>query len=171
MSTIRENGRTLYEIDCAQCGIKIYRRKTQLKKHNYFVCSKKCNSIYKNQEVEKKCSYCDTEILVKRSVAKKSRSGNNFCDSSCAASFNNKITKKKGELPIWSYRKIAFANYALKCNRCDYDRYEGVLQVHHKDRDRRNCNLDNLEILCPTCHSEDHYLNGDGIFSNKVTVL
>jgi 5-methylcytosine-specific restriction endonuclease McrA len=44
-----------------------------------------------------------------------------------------------------------------KCERCGYNKLE-ILQVHHKDRNRENSNLDNLELLCPNCHFEEHYL-------------
>ena len=43
-----------------------------------------------------------------------------------------------------------------KCERCDYNTVE-ILQVHHKDRDRKNNSFDNLEIICPNCHSLEHY--------------
>lgn len=43
------------------------------------------------------------------------------------------------------------------CERCNYDKYQ-ILQVHHKDRNRANSNLDNLELICPNCHYEEHYL-------------
>jgi 5-methylcytosine-specific restriction endonuclease McrA len=37
-----------------------------------------------------------------------------------------------------------------------------VLQVHHKDRDRHNNKLENLEMLCPTCHEVEHFTPKDG---------
>jgi hypothetical protein len=45
------------------------------------------------------------------------------------------------------------------CERCSYDKYE-ILQVHHKDRNRNNNELENLELICPNCHYEDHFLFG-----------
>ena len=44
-----------------------------------------------------------------------------------------------------------------KCERCNYNKYE-ILQVHHKNRNRNNNNLDNLELICPNCHYEEHFL-------------
>lgn len=43
------------------------------------------------------------------------------------------------------------------CERCGYDKYE-ILQVHHKNRDRNNNELSNLELICPNCHYEEHFL-------------
>jgi hypothetical protein len=42
-----------------------------------------------------------------------------------------------------------------------------VLQVHHRDRDRTNNEPVNLEVLCPTCHDEDHFFSKDGKWSSK----
>ena len=44
-----------------------------------------------------------------------------------------------------------------KCEKCDYDKFE-ILQVHHKDENRKNNDLQNLELICPNCHFEKHYL-------------
>lgn len=43
------------------------------------------------------------------------------------------------------------------CTRCGYNKKE-ILQVHHKDKKRENNNLENLELICPNCHFEEHYL-------------
>lgn len=53
---------------------------------------------------------------------------------------------------ISSYRSRAFNNYPHKCSICGWDEDEDILQVHHIDENRNNCELDNLIILCPTCH-------------------
>jgi hypothetical protein len=43
------------------------------------------------------------------------------------------------------------------CERCDYGKYE-ILQIHHKDRNRSNNDMSNLELICPDCHYEEHFL-------------
>ena len=43
------------------------------------------------------------------------------------------------------------------CERCGYHKQE-ILQVHHKNKDRSNNNFNNLELICPNCHCEEHYL-------------
>src|SRR5882672_3749765 len=50
-----------------------------------------------------------------------------------------------------NYRKLAFATYAPICVHCGFGIAE-VLEVAHLDCDPRNCELENLAILCPTCH-------------------
>jgi len=53
-----------------------------------------------------------------------------------------------------------------KCGRCNYNKYE-ILQVHHKDRNRSNNELENLELICPNCHLEEHYLKKSWLRKNK----
>jgi len=57
---------------------------------------------------------------------------------------------------ILNYRKTAFQNYERKCEICDYKEYPEILIVHHVDEDRKNNNYENLQILCPNCHSKIH---------------
>ncbi len=72
----------------------------------------------------------------------------------------NKRNYKTG---IFTYRDIAFRNREHKCERCGYDECEHILIVHHKDRIRINNEPENLEILCPNCHSFDHFNQQDGM--------
>jgi 5-methylcytosine-specific restriction endonuclease McrA len=54
--------------------------------------------------------------------------------------------------------KIRLLNTRGKiCERCGYNKHE-ILQIHHKNKDRSNNNLDNLELICPNCHYEEHFL-------------
>jgi hypothetical protein len=52
---------------------------------------------------------------------------------------------------IPNYRRLAFEAYAPICVHCGFG-IEPVLEVAHLDGSARNCALDNLAILCPTCH-------------------
>jgi predicted HNH restriction endonuclease len=42
------------------------------------------------------------------------------------------------------------------CNRYGYNSEPKILGVHHKDRNRHNNDISNLEVLCPNCHSLEH---------------
>lgn len=65
------------------------------------------------------------------------------------------------------YRKRALNEQSgePKCNRCSQKLPKSVLQVHHKDRNRENNNINNLEVLCPNCHMMEHYEEGDGWYA------
>lgn len=78
-----------------------------------------------------------------------------------------KTVKEKGTFalennPRWKGGKIAYKNMALKhygrkCMLCGKeDERERFIQVHHKDKDRSNNVLENLEVLCAKCHKSKH---------------
>lgn len=48
-------------------------------------------------------------------------------------------------------RQAALSHYPRRCLYCGFG-IEAVLEVAHLDCNRDNCGLDNLAVLCPTCH-------------------
>ncbi len=50
-----------------------------------------------------------------------------------------------------NYRKLAFEHYPPICAFCGFGIPE-VLEVAHVNGDRSNNGIENLVILCPTCH-------------------
>ena len=56
-----------------------------------------------------------------------------------------------------NYKKLINVGVPEKCNICGISEWNGEpikLQVHHKDGNRHNNEIDNLQILCPNCHSQ-----------------
>lgn len=55
-------------------------------------------------------------------------------------------------------KRLVKENYLeYKCNCCGINEYNGKsisLELNHIDGNRYNNNLDNLELLCPNCHSQ-----------------
>ncbi len=51
-----------------------------------------------------------------------------------------------------------------RCEHCQNSEWQGELiplELHHKDGDRTNNALDNIELLCPNCHAlTDNYRGG-----------
>ena len=110
------------------------------------------------------CEICGVEIYRRPSVRKRSK--HFFC---CIEHRNLFFTKPDKVYSTW-YRTLAFRNYPHECNRCGYDRIPEILVVHHLDHDRKNLQLENLEILCPTCHDEYHYETKTGKWRSKELV-
>jgi 5-methylcytosine-specific restriction endonuclease McrA len=69
---------------------------------------------------------------------------------------------------VEDYRAKAFSVYPKVCVRCGYKEVEEVLQVHHKDRNRKNRDISNLEVLCPTCHMVEHFKTKSGFWASGV---
>ena len=53
-----------------------------------------------------------------------------------------------------------------RCETCGYSKIQ-ILQVHHKDRNRKNNELENLELICPNCHYEEHFLEKSWLRKSK----
>jgi 5-methylcytosine-specific restriction endonuclease McrA len=83
--------------------------------------------------------------------------------------------QKAGQIPIKRYgtaqpryREFALQQKGAKCEECGYCKLEGVLEVHHLDLNRRNNKIENLKVLCPTCHQEIHFLSNTGRYHRKL---
>ena len=115
------------------------------------------------------------KTLIRSEIVKKERavnSGFNFIVKKpveLEKYFNQKFPTAliKPEDAESKYRATALSVKEQKCERCGYNEFPKILVVHHKDRNRKNGAKGNLELLCPNCHEEEHFLNGDGRFTNK----
>ena len=61
------------------------------------------------------------------------------------------------KLPKSEIRKIVFKEQEGKCKICKIINWNNLpitLELHHKDGDGENSKRDNLEYLCPNCHSQ-----------------
>lgn len=142
---------------CLQCNCDYYTSCG----HSKF-CSYKCSNINKRAEkVAVECDWCKITFQKKRSRI--NLSYKHFCKNECKRDYfkNNPNDRgifhgHNGKSVKSSYRKIAFDNYEHKCYYCGYNKFVDVLQVHHIDENRNNNTLSNLQIVCPTCHSEIH---------------
>ncbi len=135
-------------------------------------CSASCShqhfSLLRSTEVE--CAQCFVKFSIKNSSLKRSKSGLYFCSMKHKALAQRiggieAIQPKHYGTGTSQYREKAFSNLPHKCHVCGYSKIIGVLVVHHKNRNRSDSSLQNLVILCPTCHMEDHYIQHDGLFS------
>ena len=61
-----------------------------------------------------------------------------------------------------------------KCEKCGLSLWLGVqipLEIHHKDGDHLNNELDNLELNCPNCHALTENWRGKNIDKKEVTSI
>ncbi len=145
---------------CNTCEKEFKRKPSQVKDKNY--CSIKCNAKSLVKGSYTLCRTCGVSVWKTPKEMKDSKTGNLFCSHSCSAKFSN--TKRSNN--IYTYRTVAFEAHGKICNICKYDKIPEVLQVHHIDRNRRNSSANNLQVLCPTCHSIEHFNSKDGSFWN-----
>lgn len=134
------------------------------KKRNLNIyCSKKCfqEAKKRNHTVKAICANCGKDIDKLISHTKRTKTGNLYCSRSCSASKNNTLFKTGTKHPnytngLGSYRKAKLRDLLVPvCERCGFDNIL-ALDVHHKDGNRKNNDLSNLEVLCCNCHAIEH---------------
>ena len=152
------------KVNCTNCKKEIDRKPSYIKRTGNLCCSKECAlELRTTKPIKTPCATCGKEVIRTQYEMTKSKTGNVFCDHSCSAKFSN---ENRGGYGIHNYRSHAFKAYANECNSCGYNKVPEVLQVHHIDRNRKNSDVSNLVILCPTCHAEEHFKSKDGSFWN-----
>jgi 5-methylcytosine-specific restriction endonuclease McrA len=128
--------------------------------------------------IQRFCLQCNKEFFTFPSQVK--RGGGKFCSIGCGTTYRNihnnptkdpevrkKISENHAPVPwlnadplrnykgvnVQTYRKKAIRYYGKMCMRCNSTEN---IHVHHKDRNRKNNELENLEVLCKTCHDLEH---------------
>lgn len=148
-----KNKRTPIILRCLECGYKweanpgtvLYNDKRGPNHH--------CPNCGNKHRVKVKCAWCGQEIERTQSQIEKNKTGFFYCCKEHGNLHKNLLRYENGEWDNSSnYRLKAFNKYEHKCNCCGWDEDERILEVHHIDENRDNNELDNLIILCPTCH-------------------
>lgn len=147
---------------CLICKKKFYARPAHLKIGQGKYCSYKCANIGKSTGSFFNCFTCGKRFYRSLS-ASKSKHGNLFCSKNCSASWSN--TLRTGENhPNWldgkgSYRIRAIKKYGLFCRNKENCPLKNITnlprfmyEVDHKDGDKRNNKIENLQVLCIWCH-------------------
>lgn len=108
------------------------------------------------------CAWCQTGFY--RSPSKKTNAkatGLQFCSRTCKDTAQGIGGLTEIQPPHYgttckSYRDMAFRAYPHKCLDCGYNKHAAVLEVHHLNGNREINDIENLVIVCPTCHTERH---------------
>ena len=121
-------------------------------------------SGWENQMIENTCITCNKIYFRKKSQLGK------YCSGKCQQSYkvNNLISewlagndkgwkgKTRQIKPFVRRFMLKACNYA--CQKCGWDKRHPVdnlplVEVDHIDGNAENCSIDNLQVLCPNCHS------------------
>lgn len=127
-------------------------------------CSRRCSALNRVKnlippEPNVKCARCGINFYLSLSK-QKSKSGLYFCcrehkDEAQKVGGIQAIQPPHYGTSETNYRRIAFASKEKICERCGFSN-EAAIIVHHKDRNRDNNTLSNLEVLCANCHAIEH---------------
>lgn len=106
--------------------------------------------------LEKKCIHCSN---IFHCIARFDGKEQVTCSKGCS----NSVFRSEENNPNWidghsTYRIRALKHYNNKCNRCGFDNPK-ALEIHHKDKNRENNDISNLEVVCANCHTIEHKVN------------
>ena len=157
---------------CKQCSKKIEIKdgeKPSVTRQRNF-CSKECRYKYqselmrsksiKSQSIETCCLNCGKKLNKRQKK---------FCSNDCQNDYQYKqyISRWKAGLEDGIKGLYQLSNYIIRyikekyhdqCCKCGWSKINPTtgkipLEIHHKDGDYKNNCEDNLELLCPNCHS------------------
>ncbi len=152
---------------CKACSKEFLVENREINRGRGVYCSRQCSSksykgtIISTNVLNATCANCGKDFHKSQSSINNSKSGLVFCCRQCKDNAQRIGGIEEIQPPHYgssnAYRKVALRNSNKICNRCGYDEHPEILQVHHKDRNRDNNDLSNLEILCPNCHMIEHH--------------
>lgn len=146
---------------CAVCGKAVYRRPSEIATGRIF-CSTVCYGV--SMRKERPCVICGNPILARRNKKTCSRG----CANTHRAGTTYRVGRPKDKAATIRAIKVRLIEErGGTCGRCGYATVE-ILQVHHRDRNTSNNDFANLELICPNCHCEEHYLEKSWLRSRLV---
>ena len=139
--------------NCKVCNRLIYRRPAEIhNNHGNVFCGNLCYGF--SIRKEKPCVVCGKLIMAKFNKKTCSRT----CSNKHREGIKYKLHRPKDKVNHLRTLKIRLLILrGDKCERCEYNKKE-ILQVHHRDKNRQNNAISNLELICPNCHAEEHFL-------------
>lgn len=172
---LKQNKRNFYkETICLNCN----KNFQSLIKINRKFCSSSCSATYNNKIRVRKIKK-GKKFENKRNRYYKIKNNhclncgnlvyNKFCNNICYNEYNKKTLFKKIEknekikfnseetARRW-YKKFLVEKHGEKCMKCGWNEINPKsnyipIQIEHKDGNSENNLLNNLELLCPNCHS------------------
>ena len=130
------------------------------RKHHICPLCKQQDINNNSSKIECECAYCHKKFMRAPSNIQKSKSGLLFCCREHKDLAQRIDTGEQFQIMrpahyntgIFTYRDKAYKAYLHECAICGWNEDDSILEVHHIDEDRNHNDLNNLIILCPTCH-------------------
>lgn len=131
------------------------------RKHSEETKEKIAKSLSNGREVQKKekfCLFCGRELK---------NGQHKFCSSECFQNYqaNERLEKWLNDPTVYSgenipptIKRYLMAKYDCKCQKCGWGKVNETtgkipLEVHHINGDCTDNREENLQLLCPNCHS------------------
>ena len=146
---------------CKICTQIFYIKESNAKRGWGKYCSIKCRTKAQFNGKWVKCVNCGKNIYRTPRDYRKSSSNRFFCSVSCHCSWENRNVRCGVNAPNWIAGESAYRDLLrrfkipFECSKCGISD-KRVLIVHHKDGNRKNNSINNLERLCCNCHAVLH---------------
>lgn len=107
--------------------------------------------------LEAECIWCSNTFDYYKTIK-----DGKFCSYRCCKEYRKKYGHlKSNKNPNWKgginqdyYQRIIKDNLDISsCSICGSKKF---ILIHHKDKNRKNNKLSNLQVLCKSCHSKTH---------------
>ena len=136
--------------ECFHCGVFFYVRTCYEKRGQGKFCSISCGTSYRNK-INNPAKNPTAKLKISLNHADVSGENNPMFGirGPCAPSYIDGRNSISGD--IW--RKIALLNKTCACEECGEIASGRRLHIHHKDKNRKNNDLDNLQVVCVRCHN------------------
>jgi hypothetical protein len=153
--------------ECRNCGSPFFAMPGSKVTHCSIACFNRRGR--RKADMVRTCVHCANEYT--RSAGQTKR---RFCSRECAIEHNRGRGRigTQYDLPIFTQRnkrppkqRLDMKEHFRACQRCGWNEEPAILHRHHKNRDRKNNAMSNIEVLCPTCHVLEHYRSGDSIWN------
>ena len=147
---------------CAKCERKFSRIGSDLDRK---YCSDSCKRQGGAAKAPRQllCAHCQQSY-----VQTSHKQNQRYCSISCARIGQGLKRKAEYRARGWwaNYReaKADILQLIGCCEHCRWKEHKEVLELHHKDCDRKNNSRSNLALLCPNCHTWEHFTNKTGQF-------
>lgn len=143
-------------LNCPICGTRFYRKRCHLIRSKKHYCSPECHAKSKKGKIPK-----NLEQARKNSPIKPGKENINW---------NGGISEYPSEWTGELKRKV-FARDNNKCQDCGKKgKKRSDLIVHHVDFNKNNCKINNLVLLCRSCHMKRHWEANIGVPGLKKRV-
>lgn len=125
-----------FEFICSHCNNKSFKQKRHLtysiKNNLPLFCSLECKHKKYNSIISTKCKNCSKDTLITPSKRRLNKSGNFFCNNSCAAIYNNThkiFGTRKSKLEKWIEKKLLILYPNLQILYCNKEKINAELDI------------------------------------------
>lgn len=159
---------------CGHCAKGFIALSRRVRQGRAKFCSRQCSGA--RRKIEKApnlaCSGCGVDFYCPKKRHNGSVSGQLFCSRRCrdknmprfrarrydavsTASTRRTVCTRKAT----RHRRLVIERLeAQTCERCRLHNDLPIHEVHHLNGDHKDNRVENLQVVCPTCHRELHYL-------------